>query len=257
MCMTEWALGLIGADPTQPSGELFRAFLAVARKAFERAGLEVTHIALGGGASGDGKYHAVNGSRAQKIMNSGFCGALSLSVISAPPKSNNPAYEYLALLTLSWNPKYERLLCAVFKEDLAPFGGVVFMAILSDLVTLGAWSLGYSFQANEAGRAETHVLGGDSGDLDDAESKALWRWYSADVDDRRTRFRDVYPVLIFKSSLLSTRVGEGSLSDFIANARVGICSRVGEFLVWQVPADQILATRHALSRAGLLIAPIQ
>jgi hypothetical protein len=252
--MTEWAVGLIGADSSKPSGAKLLASLVAAERTFDKVGLKVTHLAWGGDSSDAGKYYAVTSSKAKKMISSCFEGASSLSMISTPTGTKSPAYDHIALLTLSWNHKYETILCAVFSEHIAPFFGTAFKAVLSELINISNWSSGYGFTSGKRGRAEVHVLGGDSGDLTESESAALWEWYSTDVQDRRRRIRDVYPVLLLKDPLLNTRVGNVSMLDFIQTCPKSTWFRLGDFLVWRIPDDQVVMIRRTLSQAGILIA---
>ncbi len=244
------ALGLFSYNQPRPTQKLFMEFYHLAIDAFKANKVPPTNISIEGNCySGDARKF--NGKEHKKLLGSDFCDIDAITLLSSPPDSENPGFDYQMSISISHAPEAsETILSFAIDSDILSLNSDACINFLESLLFLRHWDFGFALTEEKQNNPELHILALSSEHLSEDEQNKVQEWYDAPPSERVEKIRDVYELNISNDAQLNQKISSTTtLREFIDKNE--FCkiwkSNANDLWIWTVDPSHIPIAKLSIS----------
>lgn len=243
------ALGLFSYNHPKPTPKSFMRFYDLAIDTFKSNNIPPTNIAIEGN-SYSGNVRKFDGKEHKKLLASDF-EIDAITLISSPPSSENPGFDYQMSISLSHTPESsETILSFAIDSDILPANSDAYMTLLDRLLSLHHWDFGFTLTEDKKNCSELHILALSSEHLTEDEQNRIQDWYDAPPTERVEKIRDVYEINISNDTQLDQKINNSiTLREFIEKSE--FCkiwkSKVNDLWIWTVNSSELPVAKLSIS----------
>jgi hypothetical protein len=215
----------------------------------DQLGIPVSHMGLGGNRSSGklmGKKAAFN--RLAKAATGDYD---SVSLVSCPPGSEGPAFDWEVYVEVSQVPVVGRTRSLACESPLIT--RLSDSLFLDELLNSEVYSYGFSLTMRKEDCPEIYLLAGPTDDEHSRTASRLWQNFSFKQEPIGDRIRDIYPVNYLNERHLALPVGSSTFKDVLMAHGATSTRRIAGLAEYVLPSGSLSTVREIMRTTGHVI----
>ena len=216
----------------------------------DQLGIPVSHMGLGGNRSSGklmGKKAAFN-----HLAKAATGDYDSVSLVSCPPGSEGPAFDWMVYLEVNQVPVVGRTRNLACESPLIT--RLSDSLFLDDILNGEVYSYGFSLTMPKEDCPEIYLLTGPTeGDDQTRMAARLWQHFLMRHEPIGDRLRDVYPVNYLNDRHLALPVGSSTFKDVLRTHGATSTRRIAGLAEYVLPSGSLSTVREIMRTTGHVI----